>query len=120
MDSSARSDLPPGAANIPAADARRARLRIDSGRDEQFELDFDQLAHALREDWDLVRDVEPALPGPATSHRPKLSWDWSRLHNGAPAHTAETRRTTPSCIPDLRQTFSTSPQPPWAPSASGT
>ena len=86
MDSSAKPNRPEGlgagldgavsgAANIPAADARRARLRIDSGRGEQLELDFDQPANAVREDWDLVRDVEPALPGPARPHPPKLSWD---------------------------------------------
>ena len=75
MDSSARPDLPAGAAQVPAADARRARLRIDSGRDEQLELDFDQPADAMREDWDLVRDAEPALPGPDRPHPPQLSWD---------------------------------------------
>lgn len=75
MDSSARPDLPAGAGDIPAADARRARLRVDSGRDEQLELDFDQPSVAVREDWDLVRDVEPALPGPARPHPARLSWD---------------------------------------------
>jgi hypothetical protein len=64
-----------GAANIPIADARRARLRVDSGRDEQLELDFDQPADASLEDWDLVRDVKPAFPGPARPHPPQLSWD---------------------------------------------
>ena len=64
-----------GAANIPIADARRARLRVDSGRDEQLELDFNQPADASLEDWDLVRDVKPALPGPARPHPPELSWD---------------------------------------------
>lgn len=75
MDSSAKPDLLGGVAHVPATDARRARLRIDSGRDEQLELDFDQPADAVREDWDLVGDVEPALPGPARPHSPKLSWD---------------------------------------------
>ena len=75
MDSSVRPDLSPGAANIPAADVRRARLRVDSGRDEQLELDFDQPANTDLEDWDLVRDVKPALPGPARPHPPQLSWD---------------------------------------------
>ena len=86
MDSSAKPDRPgtlgasldgalPGAANIPAADARRARLRVDSGRDEQLELDFDQPADASLADWDLVRDVEPALPGPARPYPPELFWD---------------------------------------------
>ena len=86
MDSSAKPDRPgalgasldgtaSGAANIPIADARRARLRVDSGRDEQLELDFDQPANASLEDWDLVRDVKPALPGPARPHPPQLSWD---------------------------------------------
>ena len=86
MDSSAKPDRPealgasldgavPGAANIPAADARRARLRVDSGRDEQLELDFDQPANADLEDWDLVRDVKAALPGPARPHPPQLFWD---------------------------------------------
>ena len=86
MDSSAKPDRPealgasldgasPGAANIPAADVRRARLRVDSGRDEQLELDFDRPAGAGPGDWDLLRDVEPALPGPARPRPPELSWD---------------------------------------------
>lgn len=75
MDSSAKPGLPAGAAHISTADARRARLRVDSGRDEQLELDFDQPADAMREDWDLARDVDPALPGPARPHPPQLSWD---------------------------------------------
>ena len=86
MDSSAKPDRPDalgagldgaltGSANIPAADVRRARLRVDSGRDEQLELDFDQPANADLEDWDLVRDVKPAFPGPARPHPPQLSWD---------------------------------------------
>ena len=75
MDSSAKPALSPGAANIRAADVRRARLRVDSGRDEQLELDFDQPANTDLEEWDLERDVRPALPGPARPHPPRLSWD---------------------------------------------
>ena len=86
MDSSAKPDpraalaasldgTLPGAANIPAADVRRARLRVDSGRDEQLELDFHEPPNTDQEDWHLVRDVEPALPGPARPNPPLLSWD---------------------------------------------
>ena len=58
-----------------SADARRARLRVDSGKDEQLQLDFDQPAGRRSDDWDLVRDVEPPLPAPIRPAHPKLSWD---------------------------------------------
>ena len=95
MDSSANPEMP--AANTMhrfapgsqlSADVRRARLRVDGpAGDEQLELDFGEPKTGPRprevapvrygglEDWDLVRDVEPALPAPARPLHATLRWD---------------------------------------------
>ena len=65
----------PGNGVGSSADARRSRLRVDSGQDEQLQLDFDKPSDTDQHEWDLVRDVEPAFPAPIRPEQPRLSWD---------------------------------------------
>ena len=71
---SSAESLPGGGSGF-SPDARRSRLRVDSGKDDQLQLDFDKPAEGRADDWDLVRDVEPAFPAPIRPAQPKLSWD---------------------------------------------